>query len=39
MAILGHGPASVTGGYIHVSLEEKRAALIRSEAEMLHRAA
>lgn len=39
MAILGHGPANVTGGYIHVSLDEKRDALIRSEAEMLRRAA
>ncbi len=38
-AILGHGPASVTGGYIHVSIEEKRAALLESERVMLRRAA
>jgi len=36
-AILGHGPASVTGGYIHVSLDDKRAALLESEREMLKR--
>lgn len=38
-AILGHGPRSVTGGYIHVTIEEKRDAIIRAEAEMLRRAA
>ena len=38
-ALLGHGPRSVTGGYIHVSIEEKRAAIMQAENEMLKRAA
>ena len=38
-AILGHGPVTVTGGYIHVSIEEKRGALLASEHEMLRMAA
>jgi integrase len=38
-AILGHGPRSVTGGYIHVPIDEKREALTRAEVEMLKRAA
>src|SRR5581483_3881759 len=36
-AILGHGPATVTGGYIHVSLDDKRQALIESEHVMYMR--
>lgn len=32
-AILGHSPKSVTGGYIHVPIEEMRAALVSAEAE------
>lgn len=38
-AILGHSPKSVTGGYIHVPIEEMRAALVSAEAEMLRKAA
>jgi integrase len=33
-AILGHGPATVTGNYIHVGMREKLDALLASERLM-----
>jgi integrase len=36
-AVLGHGPRSVTGGYVHASPEEMRTAIERVEERLLKR--